>query len=252
VTPSRNDVGPDKSIDERAAELAEELALIHRQAVGDRRTSARRVGEAVRTVIGLLTATSASPEVLDRASQQLSSVISLLSGYGADRSYEGLAEASGLGRDVAFFDWSPLLGRANPLAPPIQVEVEGDLIIGRVRFGSAYEGPPGCVHGGLIAAGFDEVLGLAQSLSGQAGMTGRLAVHYRRPTPLLTDLRFEGRLDGVSGRKVLTSGKLYAGDEVTAEATGLFVTIPPDRFKAMAALRDRRGLTSSADQSGPG
>lgn len=242
----------DKSVGERAAELAEELALIQQQAIGDRRTSARRVGEAVRTVIDLLTATSAPPEVLDRASDQLSSVVSLLSGYGADRSYEGLAEASGLGREVAFFDWSPLLGRANPLAPPIQVEVQGGMIVGYVRFGSAYEGPPGCVHGGLIAAGFDEVLGLTQSLSGQAGMTGRLTVHYRRPTPLHTDLRFEGRLDAVSGRKVLTSCRLYAGEEVTAEATGLFVTIAPERFQAMAAHRDRGGLTSSADQRGPG
>ncbi len=126
------------------------------------------------------------------------------------------------------------------------------MIVGYVRFGSAYEGPPGCVHGGLIAAGFDEVLGLTQSLSGQAGMTGRLTVHYRRPTPLHTDLRFEGRLDAVSGRKVLTSCRLYAGEEVTAEATGLFVTIAPERFQAMAAHRDRGGLTSSADQRGPG
>jgi acyl-coenzyme A thioesterase PaaI-like protein len=252
VTPSGADAGPGKSVDERVAELAYELALIQQQAVGDCRTSARQVGEAVRTVIGLLTATSAPPEVLDRITDQLSSVVSLLSGYGADRSYEGLAEASGLGREVAFFDWSPLLGRANPFAPPIQVEVQGGMIIGHVQFGSAYEGPPGCVHGGLIAAGFDEVLGLTQSLSGQAGMTGRLTVHYRQPTPLHTDLRYEGRLDGVSGRKVLTSCNLYAGDQVTADASGLFVTIRPERFKAMAARRDQRGLTSSADQRGPG
>jgi acyl-coenzyme A thioesterase PaaI-like protein len=250
VTPEGDD--GDHSVGERAALLAEELALIQRQAMGDRRTSARRVGEAVRTVIDLLTATSAPPEVLDQVSDQLSSVVSLLSGYRGDRSYEGLAEASGLGREVAFFDWSPLLGRANPLAPPIQVEVQGRTIVGHVRFGSAYEGPPGCVHGGLIAAGFDEVLGLTQSLSGQAGMTGRLTVHYRRPTPLHTDLRFEGRLDGVSGRKVLTSCQLYAGEDMTAEATGLFVTIATERFQAMAAHRDRRGLSPRADQRGPG
>ena len=32
------------------------------------------------------------------------------------------------------------------------------------RFGAAYEGPPGSVHGGIIAAAFDEVLGMTQSL----------------------------------------------------------------------------------------
>jgi acyl-coenzyme A thioesterase PaaI-like protein len=241
----------DQSVDERAAQLAEELSRIQELEISGHLASARRVGEAVRTVIDLLTATSAPPEVLDRAADQLASVVSLLSGYGGDRNYEGLAEASGLGRELAFFDWSPLLGRANPLAPPIQVEITAGMVVGQVRFGSAYEGPPGCVHGGLIAAGFDEVLGLAQSLSGQVGMTGRLTVHYRHPTPLHTDLRFEGRLDAVSGRKVLTSARLYAGGEVTAEATGLFVTISAERFQAMAAHRDRRGLTSSADRRGP-
>jgi acyl-coenzyme A thioesterase PaaI-like protein len=238
------------SVGERAADLAAGLARIRELTQGGRPTAARRVGEAVRTAIDLLTATSAPPEVLDEVADKLDAVVSLLSGYEAHRSYEGLAEASGLGRDVAFFDWSPLLGRSNPLAPPILVDIQGQTVVGQVRFGSAYEGPPGCVHGGFVAAAFDEVLGLTQSLSGQVGMTGRLTVHYRRPTPLHTDLRFEGRLDGVSGRKVLTSAKLYAGAELTADAAGLFVTIDPTRFQAMAAYRDRRPLTSSAGQRG--
>jgi acyl-coenzyme A thioesterase PaaI-like protein len=242
--------GDDLPVGERTAGLAAELARIQELTLGDRPAAARRVGEAVRNVIDLLTATSAPPEILDEVTGKLAAVGSLLSGYEADRSYEGLAEASGLGRDVAFFDWSPVLGRANPLAPPILVEIEGETIVGQVRFGSAYEGPPGCVHGGFIAAAFDEVLGLTQSLSGQAGMTGRLTVHYRRPTPLHTDLRFDARLDGVSGRKVLTSAKLYAGANLTADATGLFVTIDPARFQAMAAYRDRRELTPGRDQRG--
>jgi acyl-coenzyme A thioesterase PaaI-like protein len=95
------------------------------------------------------------------------------------------------------------------------------------------------VHGGSIAAAFDEILGLTQSLSGQVGMTGTLTVRYRQPTPLHTDLSFEGRLDGVSGRKVLASAKLYAGEDLTAEATGLFVTITPERFRALSANRER-------------
>jgi len=128
------------------------------------------------------------------------------------------------------------LGRSNPLAPPILVDTQGQTVVGQVRFGSAFEGPPGCVHGGFVAAAFDEVLGLTQSLSGQVGMTGRLTVHYRRPTPLHTDLRFEGRLDGVSGRKVLTSAKLYAGAELTADATGRRVLVGPAEATALGNI----------------
>jgi acyl-CoA thioesterase FadM len=71
-------------------------------------------------------------------------------------------------------------------------------------------------------------------------MTANLSVRYRRPTPLHTDLRFEGRLEGVNGRKVTAAGILLAGEEVTAEASGLFVTVSPERFASLAALRQRR------------
>jgi acyl-coenzyme A thioesterase PaaI-like protein len=115
-----------------------------------------------------------------------------------------------------------------------------------VRFGAAYEGPPGCVHGGFIAASFDDILGLAQSFSGQTGMTGTLTVRYRQPTPLHTDLRIEARLDSVSGRKVTASASMFAGEVLTAEATGLFITVSPERFGALGANR------SGADQRRPG
>jgi len=72
---------------------------------------------------------------------------------------------------------------------------------------------------------FDEVLGLAQALSGHPGMTGRLEISYRSPTPLHTPLRVVGRFDRVDGRKIFTSGEITAGDRLCAEAVGLFITI---------------------------
>ena len=200
---------------------------------------AREVGEALRRVIDRLTATSAPPEVLREAVARLAPIEDLLRPYHSVRRYAGASEASGLGHDRAFFDWSPLLGLANPLAPPIRVGVENDKIVGHTRFGIAYEGPPGCVHGGFIAAAFDELLGLTQSLSGKVGMTGTLTVKYRRPTPLYTDLRLEGTVDSVNGRKVLTSGRMYSGEVMTAEATGLFISIRPEDFRALSAQRER-------------
>jgi acyl-coenzyme A thioesterase PaaI-like protein len=201
--------------------------------------AAREVGEALRRVIDRLTATSAPPKVLREAVARLAPVEDLLKPYHSVRRYSGASEASGLGHDRAFFDWSPLLGLANPLAPPIRVSVEDQMVVGHARFGIAYEGPPGCVHGGFIAAAFDELLGLTQSLSGKVGMTGTLSVKYRRPTPLHTELRLEGTVTSVSGRKVFTSGRMFAGEVLTAEATGLFISIRPEDFRAWSSQRER-------------
>lgn len=220
------------------ANMARGLAAVADAAgVTEEVAAAREVGERLRRVIDRLTATSAPPAVLRSMAASLAGVEAQLEPYRSVRDYSGFAEASGLGPDRAFFDWSPLLGRANPLAPPLTLSLEGDAVVGVGRFGIAYEGPPGCVHGGLIAAAFDEVLGLTQSLSGRAGMTGTLTVKYRSPTPLHTQLRIEGRLTSVSGRKVLTEGRMLAGDTLTAEATGLFISIEPERFRALTVQR---------------
>jgi acyl-coenzyme A thioesterase PaaI-like protein len=201
--------------------------------------AARHAGEALRQVVDRLTATSAPPEVLDAVAEQAQVLVEMLAPYSSVRDYRGASEASGLAHGRAFFDWSPMLGIAHPLAPPLRVAVEDGIVVARGRFGIAYEGPPGCVHGGFIAAAFDEVLGLTQSLAGQVGMTGTLTVKYRRPTPLHSDLRFEGRVESVSGRKVTTVGRLLAGEDMTAEATGLFITISPERFSSFESMRER-------------
>ena len=111
------------------------------------------------------------------------------------------------------------------------------MVHGTVRFGSAYEGPPGAVHGGYVACAFDELLGLTQSIGGAPGMTGTLTIKYRQPTPLHTDLRFEGHLDRTEGRKKYTHGYLYAGDMLTAEAEGLFISVDMSRIAELMEQR---------------
>jgi len=167
-----------------------------------------------------------------------------------ENSYEGWAETSPSGDVTAFFDKSPIIGLSNPLSPPITLEsdADNDRVLGHVNFGSAYEGPPGCVHGGWVAASFDEVLGFANSLTGNPGMTARLTVQYRNPTPLHTDLRFEGAVDRVEGRKIFASSQLYAGELLTAESEGLFISVDPEKFRGLIEARLKRGIPKDSNR----
>lgn len=226
---------------ERAAErLDERLRAIGGAEPTRYRSEARRLGSTMRAVIDRLVATQAPPEELAAAADQLEAIAARLAGYPKGRRYDGYAEAATAGDPGAFFDWSPLLGRANPLAPPLSVEVVDGRVVGRVRFGSAYEGPPGCAHGGFIAAAFDDVLGIVQSMSGHPSMTANLSVRYRKPTPLHADLTFFGTLLGVHGRKVTTSGELFAGEVLTAEAEALFISVNLGTLEELLAERQRR------------
>lgn len=127
------------------------------------------------------------------------------------------------------FSGDPVIGVRNPVAPPVRIEVDGTDVRGTCRLGRQYEGPPGYVHGGVIAGIFDQMLGLANIASGNPGFTGTLKIRYVNPTPLDTDLVFEARTTGSEGRKVFAAGTAHAGERLTAEAEGIFVQVGPER-----------------------
>jgi acyl-coenzyme A thioesterase PaaI-like protein len=156
---------------------------------------------------------------------------------------EKLAFRLGRGRDEGagyrprshgdYLPRSPIVGEASPLSPRLDWEVvtRADGRVGveaRGTFGAAYEGPPSFVHGGWVACAFDEVLGIANIASGHPGMTARLTVHYRRPTPLFRDLVLHAWVERVEGRRVMSHAEMYDGDTLTAEAEGLFVQPRPE------------------------
>ncbi len=211
----------------------------------------RRLAAVMRAVIDRLVQIDASEDELTAAADRLERYAEQLARHPRSQRYESWAETSPAGDAGAFFDQSPIIGLANPLAPPIRVEADadGERVHGHVTFGAAYEGPPGCVHGGWVAAAFDEVLGFANSLSGNPGMTGTLTIRYRRPTPLHTKLRFEARFDRMEGRKIFTSGELYAGDVLTAESEGIFIAVDREIFRALYEQRQRRAQGQQSARS---
>lgn len=204
-----------------------------------RRSELRHVADADRLLVDRLVGTDAPIEVLAALARDLRELADRLLPYHEEALF-GFRETANAGDLEAMFDHSPLIGRGNPLAPPMTLEAFPDRIIGRVTFGAAYEGPPGCVHGGYVAAAFDELLGATQSLSGAPGMTGTLTVRYRSPTPLRVPLELVGRLDRVEGRKVFVSATCHDGAVLTAEAEGIFISLDPQRFVRMREARDER------------
>jgi len=206
----------------------------------ERQVGQRRLAAALRALNDRTLRMSVSADQTAQAAIAIEAITESLSGLPRRLDVEGFSEPANAGDDRNHYEHSPFSGLGNPIAPPMALTVEPDRVIGRVTYGSAYEGPPGCVHGGHVAAAFDEVLGLAQNLGNNPGMTGTLSVRYIRPTPLHTELVFEGRLDRISGRKTFTVGSVSAGGEVCATAEGLFISITHEMFEGMMKQRSVR------------
>lgn len=124
-----------------------------------------------------------------------------------------------------FFPWSPIIGPLNPLSAAMRLDFDADTgtMRGTATFDTPYVGPPGMVHGGVIALAFDELLGTTNVCLGLGGFTGTLSVRYERPTPIETELTMEAHVDRTEGRKVFTVGTISHAGEVTARAEGVFI-----------------------------
>jgi acyl-coenzyme A thioesterase PaaI-like protein len=121
-------------------------------------------------------------------------------------------------------------GLANPMGIAMRAHRNGDEAVARVALGAAFEGAPGRAHGGVVAAIFDDTMGFVLSMLRTPAFTGRLTVTYRAPTPVGEELEFRARLRERSGRKLLIDGRALRDGACFAEAEGLFIAIPIERF----------------------
>ncbi|MCB1028338.1 MAG: PaaI family thioesterase [Microthrixaceae bacterium] len=226
------------------SDLVSRIQRLEQLEITPQRAAFRRVAAEMRDIIESLTSTSTGAAELDAISDELAEIAKVLRTHPKGRVYEGFAELANAGKLTpdnpevqalaaemfATFDHSPFIGLANPLSPPMSLHMHDDHVTGSVTFGSAYEGPPGNVHGGYVAAAFDELLGSTQGLSGAQGMTAYLHTDYRSPTPLHTELTLKAWVHDRVDRKIWVRGSIHVGDRLTAECEGLFISMRPGKF----------------------
>ena len=200
------------------------------------RRASQRLADQMRRIIARLAVVRPPAAELERAADAASAFADRLDALPQrTRSWE-ISEAGLLPRDFVAF--SPVSGRSNPMSPPVMLRVEegpedGQVVIaGEVTFGPAYEGPPGHVHGGWVAAMFDEALGFAQLAP---GFTAYLHVNYRKPTPLNAKLDIKAWVDSVDGRKRMVKGECHLDGVLLSDAEGLFIG-PRDEGDFLARL----------------
>lgn len=200
-----------------------------------------RLAAATRDLLDVVVGLDADAAALDRAADATERVVADLRAAGRERS----PRSPGPRRHAEYLPRSPALGAVHPAAPPLAWDVRDGRFVAHGTLGLAFEGPPGYVHGGWVALLFDEALGVANVAGGHPGMTGRLSIRYRRPTPLKTELTLEAWTVGRQGRRITTVGTLHAGSTLCAEAEGLFVDIGAER--ALEYFGDRCATPEPVD-----
>jgi acyl-coenzyme A thioesterase PaaI-like protein len=115
------------------------------------------------------------------------------------------------------------IGLRNAVAPPMDVVHGPDARMhADVHLGSAYEGPPGCVHGGVSALLLDHIMGVTASQMMRVTLTGTLTLKYCNPLPL-GDVRLDAWISGEEGRKIFVEATIKGAVGVALEAHGIFI-----------------------------
>lgn len=129
-----------------------------------------------------------------------------------------------------YLDHATDIGAFNPCFPEYRFDhLDGETASGQVTFPLVYEGPPGLVHGGFLAVFFDSVIQHQNCVSGLSGKTRSLQVTFRRPTPVLTELRFDITRSQMP-RGITSTARLLLDDEVLCFGEVTTLAMPPEKL----------------------
>lgn len=122
------------------------------------------------------------------------------------------------------------IGSFNPCFPEYRFDhLDGETGSGTVTFPLVYEGPPSVVHGGFLAVFFDSVTQHQNCAAALSGRTRSLTVTYRRPTPILTELRFDIVRSEIE-RAVTSTARLLLDGEVLCIGEINAMALPPEKL----------------------
>ncbi|MGD1253169.1 hypothetical protein ACKUT9_02800 [Mycobacterium seoulense] len=139
-----------------------------------------------------------------------------------------------------YLDHATDIGAYNPCFPEYRFDdLDADKATGRVNFPLVYEGPPGLVHGGFLGVFFDCVIQHHNCVTGLSGKTRSLVVRFRRPTPLLTELRFDIARSQIE-RGIASTARLLLDDEVLCTGEVNTLASPPQELAAFQFGRRRK------------
>lgn len=119
-------------------------------------------------------------------------------------------------------------------------ESQGE-VIATIRVPEQFQGYPGIVHGGIIAAMLDEISGRSVEMDASGKptrflVTASLNIRYRKPVPIGMELKLRGYLLKDTGRVATVKGEIRDDQgQLLAEADAVMVNLPDQMLNVPAA-----------------
>ncbi|MEJ5224276.1 MAG: PaaI family thioesterase [Anaerolineales bacterium] len=128
-----------------------------------------------------------------------------------------------------------ICGLENPVGLKLKIyQVEPGVIETTYTAPENFQGYPGVLHGGIVAAILDEISGRAHMgdpANPRFMFTGKLEIKYRKNVPIGKPLRIVGRAGKARAKMAESWAGIYdESGELLAEANALHINVPQDQF----------------------
>lgn len=119
-------------------------------------------------------------------------------------------------------------GTANAIGLQLTFTWENGDCLTRLQVKPEFTGWRGYLHGGVLAAALDEVMGNVVWKADLRAMTGRLTIRYRQAVKVGEEISLRGRMDKVGARIIRTAAEARRPDgTLVAEAEALYIRVKP-------------------------
>ena len=191
----------------------------------------QRLASATRVLNEKLVSTDIDPELAAALTEKIEGLTAELS---QAQQVTGLVDMAKRGQrgtvDDVMGELVSVGGRSHPCSPELRWQEASNRITGTVKFGQAFEGPPGHVHGGWVAGVLDHLMGMTHVRTGHPGMTGGLSVRYLKPTPLNQRIGVSAQATELDDKRTEVKAEMRFGETTTATAEAIFVRVDSEKF----------------------
>lgn len=194
-------------------------------------TALQNLAAETRQLIDNIVETAAETQALNDACQQIAAINAQLSQHRSQsendqrRPLQHFNFAAAQTQPNEILPYSPVTGHFNPISPPVSVtyDAETQQISATVSCNRGYEGPPGMVHGAVIAGIYDQIMAMAATCIGKGGPTAFLNTQFLLPTLLHQELHFSAWIDRIEDRKIYIQAHCKIGDDIVTSAEALCI-----------------------------
>ena len=131
-------------------------------------------------------------------------------------------------------DSSFVSGSKNPQSMRMKPIIKNNIVYAKYIFEDRFAGGPGLVHGGILSAALDDLMGYSTVIHNRMCVTANLEVNYLIPVPVEEEYELFAWVKGIEGKKITTESIIKKGDNVHVESKGLFIDLGENAFKHFA------------------